>query len=315
MRIVYFPAGPWSQASSRLRVHRVVPELERMGHEIGFEAAVSPRWDIAVFQKHGHLAELMRRWRDVGATVVWDCDDLILLPEIESLADIVTTDTDGHAKHYKLARAIPDCLDWEPGDVWRTRHFDRLQRVVWFGHWENTYHAKYVSEACRRLDVHFSMITDWTRAPAAARAMADEHIQWNERTVNQEIIRHDVAACSYIPDSEWVRTKGRNRLYKAWALGMPVIGTPIADYVDGGLFWRATTTDEWAEALKWMDSKEVRVRDAERGRDLALKHRAPSIARLWETLFRELMHGRCHRLADADEAGYVRINRSEGAAP
>jgi hypothetical protein len=112
-----------------------------------------------------------------------------------------------------------------------------------------------------------------------------EYWHWNLDSVDKDLVACDVVACPYVLDgpwpAAWVASKGENRVYKAWALGLPVIGTPIPSYVAAGLVHQATTAREWALAFKALASREARQKDAARGQAIALSHCADKVALRW----------------------------------
>ena len=247
-KIAYFPLGGRTVASSRLRVWKIADALARQGHTVLFAPsdAKVQTCQAAVVQKRMDLGPRMQRWRAAGVKVVWDIDDY---HPYQPPADVVTIGAERLRELYPQGVSIPDALDVKPDSPIKDKHGE-LRRVCWFGISENQYHAQHVYEACQELDLELTIIME----PGPRRFAQARYVRWSLETVDREITACDLAACSYVFDgkwpAQWVAAKGENRLFKAWALGMPVIGTPIQAYVDAGLEHLAATRAEWVEALE-----------------------------------------------------------------
>lgn len=288
MKIAYYTAGDWNFASSRLRAWPIGEELARLGHTVTFndrEAGASA--DVVVVQKRFDLREMMAQWRTAGARVIWDCDDAIPNGPVE-VADVVTVSTRMMQALYPMAVVVPNILDVPPDAPRKTRHADRLLYKVGCNlNGANLYHLEYVAEACRQLGLTLTVITPFHQIKKDyAFLQGHQLIDWNRETVDQQLIDCDVAACSYkIEDGEWsadwVRAKSACRGIKAWGVGLPVIATPIPDYVDNGFQHLATTVEEWVAALLALESREARERDAMRGCALVQAFRVERVAQHW----------------------------------
>lgn len=86
----------------------------------------------------------------------------------------------------------------------------------------------------------------------------------------------------------------KNRCLQALALGIPVVGTPVAmegiGDSDSGHCWVATTSEEIGEACrKLLSDRELRGELGRRGREAVLRNFAPSVVgKEWEALYREI---------------------------
>jgi hypothetical protein len=279
MKIAYYPLGDRTVASSRLRVWKIADALARLGHTVVFEPpeAKAQRADAIVVQKRMDLGPRIHAWRAAGARVVWDIDDYCPYP---APADVVTIGSERLRELYPQGVLIPDALDVSPDSPIKDEHGE-LRRVCWFGISENQYHAQHVYEACQQLGLELTVIME----PGPRRFAQARYVRWSLETVDRHITACDLAACSYVFGgkwpAQWVAAKGENRLYKAWALGVPVVGSPIQAYVDAGLEHLAADEHEWVEALQAMRPPEVRAAQAARGRKLALASAAGPIAQRW----------------------------------
>src|SRR5882724_5548946 len=145
MNISYFPMGDRNAASSRLRVYKIADELIKLGHSVSFNE-VNGATHVAVVQKRYDLDAEIVKWRNEGIRVIFDYDDLIVLPI--PAVDCITVDT--KYKHQKNvgSMVIPDCLDIEQTSPFKTYHNDALRTAVYCANAENIYHVKDALEAC-----------------------------------------------------------------------------------------------------------------------------------------------------------------------
>jgi hypothetical protein len=289
MKIAYYPAGPRTFASSRMRVYRIADALQALGHEVTINGNPFTA-DVIMVQKRFDLYRTMIECRQKGIRVIWDCDDYIPNGPAE-LADLVTVDTPAKQALYPGAAVIPDALDLDPGAPCKVEHSDRLRRVVWFGSADNAYHTKSVATACWRLNLELVIITDLGNAKHAAYWQDVHGVQWSLDTVDHDIIQADLVACAYVTggdwSADWVRSKSENRLIKAWGLGMPTVGSSIPSYLQAGLRWQANTVGEWTIALLALGDRPLREADGARGLQIAARYQAERLAPRWLEVFSE----------------------------
>jgi hypothetical protein len=288
MKIAYYPEGDRTLASSRMRVYRVGDALEKRGHQVAYNPFNAAGCSVMVVQKKAayHLRETMRQARAHGVRVIWDCDDWLADGPVD-LVDTITVDTPSKRELYPGAMVVPDALDVDDGAPVKIMHAETLERVVWFGGADNVHHAGNVAEACRRMGLMMTVITNLDRAIWAFDPNVTG-VMWGLKTVDGDLVKHDAAVCSYVPDPrglEWVHSKSANRVLKAWGLGLPVAGTPIPDYVEVGLHYLATTVPEWITVLDQLRDRTAREVDALAGWHVAQKYQADRIAALWERVF------------------------------
>lgn len=287
MNIAYYTAGDRNFASSRLRAWPVGDQLMAWGHTVTFnpDPYYAINADVLIVQKRFDRTDVMREARAAGVRVIWDCDDAIPNGPVD-VADVVTVSTRQMQTPYPQAVIVPNCLDVPPDAPRKTQHAERLRDVVCFVNGANLYHLEYVAQACQRLNLTLTVIVPFHQVKDFEQIPGLRFVDWQRDQVDQQLIGYDLAACSYkIEDgewsAEWVRAKSACRAIKAWGLGLPVIGTPIPDYVDNGVQYLATTTDEWVQALTALDSREAREQDAERGWTMVQAFRVEKIAKRW----------------------------------
>jgi glycosyltransferase involved in cell wall biosynthesis len=93
---------------------------------------------------------------------------------------------------------------------------------------------------------------------------------WNEATEPAEIAAADVGV-GWVPDDSWSRGKCGLKILQYQAAGLPVVANPVgvqADFVrDGETGFRATTTEEWVNAIRRLAADaELHRRSGEAGR-------------------------------------------------
>ncbi len=284
MKIAYFPIGGRDKGSSRLRVWKIADMLHAQGHSVLFNPTDSQTecCDVAVVQKRRDLGHRMQMWRRAGVKVIWDIDDY---HQYTPPADVITIGSEQLRKLYPDGHFIPDALDIDEGAPIKRWHFN-MKVVCWYGLPENLYHARPLYEACLKTGLNLTVIT----GPGPRLFDQAQYIPWSLDTVDHFITTCDLVGCPYVFDGEWPRewvtAKGENRLLKAWALGMPVIGTPIQAYKDAGLTRFATTTDEWIESLQAMIPTRVRTEEAERSYGIAVANKAENVVKQWIEVFK-----------------------------
>jgi len=286
MRVNYFPAGGLEFASSRLRVFKIATALRNLGHGVIFKDFNSASCDVVVFQKTWNYYGALQMFKTAGKRVVFDIDDLIATP-IPAEVDVITVDTAAKLEQFPQAVVIPDALDIETHSPLKTEHADKLTKVVWVGNSENTYHIANAAEACRRLGLELTIITD-LHGRSYAHYDGVQSLAWDLHTVDDEMVKADLFISPFIFDGEWgekwVKSKSANRLLKAHALGLPVIATMIPSF-EGLDLCTAYTVDQWEVALAMFRDKRKRQRDAERGLAIAQQYTADKVVEKWLEVF------------------------------
>ena len=290
MNIKYFALGNEDTASSRLRVYKIAVALNQMGHSVRVttdEVRGTPSEHLIVVQKRLDLRRHMKEWLKRGMRVIFDIDDP-LDTEVPPCS-LLTVGSKFLAKQYKNSIYVPDCLDVDNVNLFKRIHSDKLQKVCWFGNECNLYHAEPVRMACKELGMQLVVVTDLNTKEGLLEWDGVCYQQWDRATVDRRIIDCDLVVCPYVDGGrwgeEWVNAKGENRLLKAWALGLPVVGTPIPSYMEFKIKHTAQTPGEWVSALEVLQKKHLRERDAKRGREIALQSTAHHIAVKWLKAF------------------------------
>lgn len=292
MRWVFYTAGDVRMASSRLRAFLPGKALAEAGHIVLWNPPPDQiRADVVVVQKRPDLTSQYAGWRAKGTTVVYDCDDLYEWARAAAVgADLVTVDTPMKLAFFHNARVVPDALDVPPVYAVKSEHREKLEEAVWFGHPENLIHIDHAAEACRRCGVNLSVITDLKHPAFQGMDAQVTGYGWSGESIDRELIQYDLAILPYRFDTtwgaEWVRAKSANRVYKAWALGLPVAATPIPSYMEAGVIYAATTVEEWMAALSLLQDRHMRLADAVSGQRRALQFAPARVAALWELAVR-----------------------------
>lgn len=298
MIINYLTAGSRDFASSRLRAYLPGDEIAKYGHTVTFNGGIETPADIFVFQKRFNERDqaLMRQCHARGIKVVLDVDDM--MNDIPfSLADVLTTDTKYKQEFWPNAVVVPDVCDIESGAIRKSVHTENLTKVVWVGNAENAYHLRDCASACHFLRIELTVITDLNNRAYSNFAYTDgvQGVAWDVKTVDAEMIKADVAVFPLVFDGpyahrrEWIESKSENKIVKAWALGLPVIGTPIPSYLAAGLRNSASTHDGWVEALERFRPRGTRIADAKAGAKTAKTYAVEKIALKWMDVFEGLL--------------------------
>lgn len=290
MRILYFALGLETTASSRLRVYKVAEALRRLGDTVDIKISYADvkrgDYDLIVVQKRQDFHRKMTRWIGNGIPVVFDFDDLTDAVPTHTL---LTAGSKVLQEKHPSSIYIPDCLDISSDYAPKVKHEDKLSRICWFGLACNLYHAEPVYKACCELGMKLVIITDVDGQHEYPRWEYAEYVEWELDTVDQNITGCDLVACPYIFsgrwDRDWIQAKGENRLLKAWALGMPVVGASIPSYREHGLKYVAETKQEWVDVLSALRDKKLREKDAESGRLIAVDRLADSVVKEWRMAF------------------------------
>lgn len=127
---------------------------------------------------------------------------------------------------------------------------------------------------------------------------------WNEKTLAQEIIKHDVAVIPIDLTDPFVTGKPENKLLLLWRMGMPVIASATPAYSRAMAHaacsvFACETKSQWYRALQLME-REVWRRDAGvAGKMVADQYGTEQMLQRWDHLFQSLGFdfGRQHEAA------------------
>lgn len=290
IKVNYVTAGSRDFASSRLRAYLPGDALRLRGHDVTYNEPIDG-CDIVVFQKrfNGRDQVLMHECRDRGIKVVLDVDDM--MNDIPfHLCDVLTTDTQYKADRWPNAIVVPDVLDIRPDAPRKSVHTESFKRAVWVGNAENTYHLRDCAAACARLRIDLAVITDLNNR-AYIRYDGVSGVAWSVETIDAEMVKYDVAVFPLVFDGpyahrrDWIESKSENKVVKAWALGLPVIATPIPSYQSVNLRYSAGTFEGWMNALEQLRPRNFRMDDAKKGAKTAKAYTVDKIAARWLDVF------------------------------
>lgn len=221
MRISFFPFGPISQASARLRAHYIADALRARGHDVEIDAR--PDAELVVFQKKRNFAALFEAKRR-GARVVYDFDDHYLLDDsgardeilkIVNLADVVTVGShellQAASAYHPNVRLFENPIDVLPGAA-RKSDYDWRSRLAWFGNRTNLV-------ALDALDLALPVTT----------ITAHGDIEWALETVDAHIAAADLVLLP-VEQSAWTLAKNANRLFKCAALAVPFLAADTPEH-------------------------------------------------------------------------------------
>ncbi len=295
MKIVYYTYGDINVPSSRLRAYYVAQELTKQNNTVLLNSRnIQNDADIVVIQKRSDLSWQMKKYRSLNIPVILDISDNVRLPI--NLAALITAGSIHIQNKHQNSIFIPDVVDIKPPASLKTSH-GPLSKVVWFGGPENAIQATNIAKACSKLNLEFVTITNHKSKHFNGNFISTRK-EWSLDTVDGDIIGGDLVVCPFLLDqayktnrtNEYLCSKSRNRLIKAWALGMPVAGSPLPDYIDAGLKYVATTVDEWIKVLDILNDVELRKEDAKIGQLLAKQYSAELISEQWLKVFKDLVN-------------------------
>jgi len=184
-------------------------------------------------------------------------------------------------------RIIPTCVDVTKYPT--ASHTERADlRLVWVGS----------SSTLKGLERFVPTLSAIGRAVSGVRlklvcdrfaefpGLAVEQCAWNEATEAEEIAAADIGI-GWVPDDPWSRGKCGLKVLQYQAAGLPVVANPVgvqADFVrDGETGFRATTTDEWVNAIRTLAANtELRKRLGAAGRkQVEARFSVEAGGRLW----------------------------------
>lgn len=300
MKITYYTFGNNDTGSSRLRAFKIGKELTNRGHEIVFNPGkLRFDTDVVIFQKT-YKPGLIAAYRNKGVKLVLDISDYIKFPT--HYADAVTVGTTYLKERlYRFATIVPDVLDIPDSIKIHDLPIrnEKFKNTVWFGGENNVIQATNAIAACNALDIDVTVITIGRNR--LSHKYRFKQLQWNITTIDTVLQQFDVALCPFILDSKiqtgrtrnFLLAKSCNRVIKAWALGLAVIGTPIPSYKEVGLRYKAHTVDEWIEMLTVLQDSDLRREDVRLGRITAEQFNLNNVADKWENLFKDLTKENC----------------------
>lgn len=222
-----------SVGSSRIRSDWVVENSNG-----AFEKyKIGEKYDCIVFQK-AYWEEMVKNFDGIKIFDLCDPDWLDNRPIVEMIrnCDGVVTSTERLAEQIrqfdiggKPVICIPDRLDFKWSEPVKPLHEGRATDVVWFGYGQNSYVLDSCLDGLARRGLKLTVISD------RSYHSNDFFIPYNEETVNNEIIKHDIVLLPKAGSADYrFQFKSNNKTIQAKALGMPVAtnGEELDKYLD-----------------------------------------------------------------------------------
>lgn len=246
--IAIFPAHDDNVASSRIRAHSLHRSLVALGHDARIGDARGA--EVIVIQKRAtpKTVALAKRARASGALVIFDVDDTgpelwysiapSVLRRFLQLADVVTTDTEGHRaillRDYQArsVSVIPDTIDYYPAGPARPPLPDGAPlRVLWFGHAENMPLFERYAKTLERVPGLEIVVVTGARAIEAlsSRLPHVSFVPWSRETFIGIL---QSCALTLLPHdgSEGDRAKSNNRMIASITWGVPAVVSRTPEY-------------------------------------------------------------------------------------
>ena len=249
-------------------------------------------FDVVVFQGvDGPDAEaLARALSAAGTRTVYAIGDLTRTGIAEAVDLVVVASEALRAAapgRPEAIEVIESAIDAPPGLVKDyARPPDRADiRVAWVGYPENLHLLEPVREALRHPRLARFQLVTISRGPGVT-------YQWDRKRVHQQLLACDIAVLPSAP-TDWYAAKPNTRATMLKALGLPIVASPIASYLEtlehGKSGYFARDVEEWIRYLEALADFEHR-RDiglADRERILA-RYGADAIGRRWLDLLERL---------------------------
>jgi hypothetical protein len=148
----------------------------------------------------------------------------------DQLYDVTIVPTEGLARELGIVNfiAIDDLLEVPRDCFKRSYESGEAIKVVWVGH---PYYASFLTDWIERVRSHPDIRNQFEFEIISKGDFATK--TWREHTVFQDIIDCDIAIVP-VPMSQYCINKSTNRLAMMFALGMPVIASPLPSYLTLG---------------------------------------------------------------------------------
>jgi hypothetical protein len=207
--------------SSRIRADWVVENSDGLFEKY----KIGEKYDCLIFQK-AYWEDMVKNFDGIKIFDICDPDWLDHRPVIEMIrnCDGVTTSTERLAEQIrqfdiggKPVLCIPDRLDFEWSKPVKPLHEGRAISAVWFGYSNNSHVLDSAVDGLNRRGIKLTVISD---KPYHGN---DFFIPYDEETINEEIIKHDIVLLPKASSSDYrFQFKSNNKTIQSWALGMPV---------------------------------------------------------------------------------------------
>lgn len=225
MKFSIIPRYPTWGASSRLRAWTLGRSLVSLGHSVSFTLDSSA--DVLLIQKMVS-SDWMRNAEGFAGKVVYDFDDREVyasLPEWEHIADLLLTDTEGHAGESGVkCSVLPDPIDFCPSSPlpW----VPDGKGVVWFGHHLNYGAAEDALRFAHQLGQGVRVIS----GPDVRASLPDyaEFVQFDQATISDELRHSSFVILSHDKGDPY---KSNNKMICAITHGLPCIVSQTPEYM------------------------------------------------------------------------------------
>jgi len=246
MKVCFLPLGDENAASSRIRVYTLHETLQEMGvcSSIGYDSEA----DVVVIQKRvdRSILQLAARAKRNNKLVIYDIDDFGYgleyccsdsnLRNILKVADVITTDTQGHleylVKYYNVQNSaiIPDAIDYFPKGCARLPQKSCAPiRILWFGGMANiSLFEKYALGLTEIADAQVVVATAVTEE-LKRKYPKIEFVPWSLSTFISVLQGCDLT-CLMHDGSEIDKAKSNNKMITSICWGVPAIVSRTPDY-------------------------------------------------------------------------------------
>lgn len=221
-RIFFLPWGDENIASSRLRVHKVVPHIKNATIGVPDEYK---KGDVLIIQKALRYDE-MKRAQKAGVPVIYDIDDNYMdkadFVKMSEEADMVTVGSSFFHRYYPEAPVIDDSLDW---DGTKKEDYTKSNLVGWHGYGNYGFiHA--IAPVFEQKGIRVRTIV--------GKDYMEQYDRYDVKEWKLETIDKDLAECDYgviyLPEDDFSQSKGMNKLIKGWAIGLPMFFSYMPEY-------------------------------------------------------------------------------------
>lgn len=186
---------------------------------------VGKHYDVLIFQK-AYWEEMLKHYDGIKIFDICDPDWLEYRPVVEMInsCDGVVTSSEALADqirkfdiHNKPVLCIPDRVDMEWSNPKKGKHVGQAKSCVYFGYSSNTHVLDSAVDSIARRGMQLTVISD------SPYFRNDKFVKYDEETVNEEIIKHDIVVLPKAPSSDYrFQFKSNNKTIQSWALRMPV---------------------------------------------------------------------------------------------
>ena len=297
MKVVFYPAGNSTRASSRYRVWWVVPTHKEwvVGTLNGTEWRSA---QVLVFQRqqNGPAVKLAKEAKAHGKLIVYDCTDYYFHKKwgtqrsVDTMARIAHVLTTGNADDVWLMKRryknkpvylVPNA---QRSDLYKKKKkHSRVSRprIIWFGRIGNIGTLRSIwghFENLARAGVPFEVLLVNDTGSKAGLTLGRRHpviaAKWTLGGINDLIVSADVAVNPQIKQPNGRYHKDQNKSVTAWMCGLPCVTFDISK--------------NWHDDLRrFLVDWKLRARSGKKNIQRAKQWEAANVAKTWEKVFQE----------------------------